>query len=119
VIEAGIDALRRESGDTPLVAAIGPYIYPCHYEVDVPVLDALRQRFGDAVDRVVSVSRPGHWWLDLGGLAADALVACGVERAAIGQLPDACTACHSRFESHRRDGPRAGRLVHWIAASEA
>jgi copper oxidase (laccase) domain-containing protein len=32
-------------------------------------------------------------------------------------MPNACTRCDpERFHSYRRDGPRAGRLLHHVAA---
>lgn len=118
VIRAGVDALRREIPDVPLVAAIGPHAGPCCYEVDMPVLDALRHRFPDVDRFALRPSRPDHGWLDLGLLAERELAAAGLARESVGRLARDCTICDPlRFESHRRDGPRAGRLVHWIAAA--
>ena len=116
VIEAGIDALRREAPRPELCAVIGPHIGACCYEVDAPVLDALRHFAGD-LDAATTAGRPGHYWLDLGALARAALVRAGVSPNRIGATPRACTSCDTRrFHSYRRDGPRAGRLAHWIAA---
>jgi YfiH family protein len=119
VIEAGIDALRREAPRQELRAAIGPHIGGCCYEIDAPVLDALRH-FDADLDAATTASRPGHHQLDLGTLARSALVRAGVSPDAIGALERSCTFCDAqRFHSYRRDGARAGRLVHWIAASFA
>jgi YfiH family protein len=119
VIAAGIDALRRASPGSPLRAVIGPHIGPCCYEIDAPVLDALRY-FDADLDAATTPSRPGHRRLDLGALARSALIRAGVSPGEIGAIPGACTSCDARrFHSYRRDGPRAGRLVHWIAASPA
>ena len=120
VIETGVDAVRRSAPDADWVAAIGPHIGPCHYEVDAPVVDSLGLRFPAALGDATAASRPGHWWLDLGALALAALQASGIEATAVGRLSRACTACDARrFESYRRDGERSGRLVHWIAVGEA
>jgi len=117
VVEAGIDALRREAPRAELRAVIGPHIGPCCYEVDAPVLDALRH-FGRELDAATTAGRPGHHWLDLGALARAALERAGVSPIGIGAIPRACTSCDARrFHSHRRDGPRAGRLAHWIAVA--
>ena len=117
VIEAGIDALRRNAGDRPLHAVIGPHVAVCCYEIDAPVLDALRHRFAAGLDAATRDARPGHWWLDLGRLARDALARAGVSAAGIGGFERTCTVCDAeRFHSYRRDGPRAGRLIHWIEA---
>jgi YfiH family protein len=115
VIEAGIDALRREAPSQPLRAVVGPHIGPCCYEIDAPVLNALRH-FDADLDAAATHSRPGHHLLDLGALARAALLRAGVSPREIGALSSSCTSCDvERFHSYRRDGPRAGRLVHWIA----
>jgi hypothetical protein len=118
VVEAAVEALL-ESGSLPerLVAVVGPCIGACCYEVDAPVTAALSTRFGSGLAAVASASRPDHVWLDLAGLTRIALERAGVLPARISLLPDACTRCDAtRFHSHRRDGARAGRMVHWIAA---
>ncbi|MEE9608598.1 MAG: polyphenol oxidase family protein [Myxococcota bacterium] len=118
VVAAGVDALRGAALDEPeLVAAIGPHIGPCCYEVDDPVLDALSPRFARDLEGALRPARAGHALLDLGALVRLALVTAGLAASAVGALPDACTRCdRERFHSYRRDGPRAGRLVHFIAA---
>ena len=118
VVAAGVAAVRKlASGPSPLVAAIGPHIGACCYEVDAPVVDALRGRFAHALPGAVRPTRPGHVAIDLGALAREALAGAGLAPDAVGALPDACTRCDpERFHSYRRDGPAAGRLVHFIAA---
>ena len=118
VVRAGVNHLKRwlGPGEGPVRAAIGPHIGPCCYEVDGPVIEPLRSRFGEALEEATRPSGSDRVWLDLAMLVRRDLVAAGVDEAAIGTLPDACTRCNSeRFHSYRRDGPRAGRLVHWIA----
>ncbi len=114
VIDAAIDALRHAAPGQTLRAVIGPHIGPCCYEIDAPVLDALRY-FDAALDAATTASRPGHRYLDLGALSRSALVRAGVSASEVGAVAHACTSCDARrFHSYRRDGPRAGRLVHWI-----
>ena len=94
---------------------IGPRIGPCCYEVDSPVTGALRERFGKGVDQAGYPSRPGHVFLDLGRLVAEALARGGVAPEDLAAIDDACTACDpARFHSYRRDGDSAGRLLHYI-----
>jgi polyphenol oxidase len=89
----------RALGGGRLVAAIGPCIGPCCYEVGEEVAGPYREAFGD------DVVRDGR--LDLGTAAERALRAAGVER--VDRL-DPCTSCHAdRFFSHRRDRGRTGR----------
>jgi hypothetical protein len=120
VVRNGVAALRAAAGGSSLVCAIGPHIGPCCYEVDAPVLTALRLHFGAALDEAAGPARAGHAMLDLGALARAALLAAGLSEGRVGSLPDACTHCDaSRFHSYRRDGPRAGRLVHFVAPRAA
>jgi YfiH family protein len=117
VVASSLDAVRRVDARAVLVAAIGPYIGPCCYEVDDPVLDALRHELGDAALAGSIPTRPGHARIDLGALAARALESAGVSRERVGRLPACCTRCDAeRFHSYRRDGASAGRLVHHVAA---
>jgi YfiH family protein len=88
VLEAGVAAL----GDGPAVAAIGPGIGPCCYEV------------GDDVRAVFGTTEPT---LDLKAQARARLQAAGVT-----EIHDCglCTACDPRrFFSHRRDKGVTGR----------
>lgn len=118
VVSATVTRLAaRGAAPETLSAAIGPHARPCCYEVDRPVLDAVQQRFAAAAEPAVRQGRPGHAWLDLGALAAAELAAAGVPAAAVGTAAAACTVCDAaRFASYRRDGPGAGRLVHFVAA---
>jgi YfiH family protein len=123
VIEAGVAALQSRAksdlgGRSRILAAIGPHVGPCCYEVDEPVLAALMPRFDAALDAALRPTRSGHALLDLGRLACQALLAAGLAPTGVGVLCSACTACDpGRFHSYRRDGSRAGRLLHFISAS--
>jgi YfiH family protein len=98
-------------------AVIGPRIGTACYEVDEVVVDALARRFGAATQAALIATRRGHWQLDLAKLARVDLVSGGVATQRVAALAGACTACDAeRFHSYRRDGPRSGRLFHWIAA---
>ncbi len=121
VVAAGLDALAVVAGPgVARIAVIGPHIGPCCYEVDAPVLDALESRFANGLGAATRPARPGRAMLDLALLVCRELEACGVAPESIDSLSDACTACHpERFHSFRRDGERAGRMQHYIAASGA
>jgi YfiH family protein len=95
IVAAGARALTSRG----LVAAIGPSIGPCCYEVGEEVAAPFREAFG------ADVVRDGK--LDLWTSAERALRAAGVDRV---QRLDICTACHGeRFFSHRRDAGKTGR----------
>lgn len=113
VIEAGLEAFRAAVGDSEILAAIGPRVGPCCYEVDAPVIDALRHHDPDSLAAATAPSRRGHAWLDLGAIAEAALRRGGV--AALEVQDDVCTACDTgRFYSVRAEGPNTGRLLHWV-----
>lgn len=115
VVAAGV-AVLAGAGRPPELAAIGPHVGPCCYEVDEPVLRAVRARFADGVPAdAVRPGRPGHAWLDLGLLAEAELLRAGIP--VVSRATARCTVCDpERFHSYRRDGPRAGRLLHFVAA---
>jgi YfiH family protein len=121
VVSAALEALAAlDPHATKAAAVIGPHVERGCYEVDAPVVDALARRFGAELEDAVSATRPGHWQLDLARLVRVELLRAGLARERVGGLPGACTACDAtRFHSYRRDGPRAGRLVHWIAGTAA
>lgn len=117
VIRSGVDALRELADGAPLVAVAGPRIGACCYEVDAPVLDGLRARFGDALASAVRPTRPEHVALDLGRLARVELERAGLAPDAIDLIADVCTRCDAeRFHSYRREGSRSGRLLHFVTA---
>jgi YfiH family protein len=108
----GVRALSAETG-TPsraMLAAIGPSIGPCCYEVS----EELAARF--AADIGPDVVRPGAGpRLDLWAANAAILRAAGVREERI-QVLRRCTACERElFFSHRRDAGRTGRQIAFIA----
>jgi YfiH family protein len=119
VIGESLDALEAlaPQGLAGATAVIGPRVGPGCYEVDAPVVEALARRFAGALDEAIAQTRPGHWRLDLAALARRDLLRAGLAGERVAALAGACTACDAeRFHSYRRDGPRSGRLFHWIAA---
>jgi YfiH family protein len=117
VIPRALGALAEAAPGAAPLAAVGPCIRGCCYEVDGPVLGALRSRFGGALDAALRPARPGHALVDLSALARAALLAAGMEPERVGVVAGACTRCDAaRFHSFRRDGAAAGRLLSWIEA---
>jgi len=96
---AGIAEAGTAAADGETVAAIGPGIGPCCYEVGEEVAGPFRARFGD------DVAPDGH--LDLPLAAARALEFSGVKRV---DRVGGCTACDpDTYFSHRRDRGVTGR----------
>jgi YfiH family protein len=105
---AACEALGASSAD--LVAAIGPSIGPCCYQVD----DRVRDRFAAehrAAERWFAPDGPGRWRLDLWRANVDQLIEAGVPQPAV-HVAALCTADHPEVcFSYRREGERTGRMV--------
>jgi len=94
ILEAGVDAVVG-----PAVAAVGPGIGPCCYEVGEEVAEPFRARFGEDVLHGRN--------LDLAEAIERGLRCAGVEAVA---RTGHCTYCEPElFFSHRRDRGRTGR----------
>lgn len=92
VLEATVDAMRVSPGR--LMAWLGPAIGPKAYEVGQDVKNVF-----DEIHLLAN--RPGHWLLDLYGVARAKLAQRGVKRVCGGGF---CTYTDSRrFFSYRRD----------------
>jgi YfiH family protein len=103
LVEAGGDAGR-------FVAAIGPSIGPCCYEVDRPVIERLDAAFPGGWHQWVTPAEPGRWMLDLWRANEDQLRTAGVPPERIDN-PRLCTGCRrDLFFSYRRERGE-GRLV--------
>ncbi len=116
VIRSSVAALTKLGADpSRLTAVVGPYIGPCCYEVDEPVLTAFAARFEPLMHSATRLTRAGHARLDLGAFATAELVSMGLARGNIGSFAGVCTSCdRERFHSYRRDGGQAGRMVHFV-----
>ena len=133
ITEKAVGRMRFEFGSKPgdLLAAIGPSIGPCCYEVAADFVTKFTAQFADAGDyfdeprsgeepnplQWLNMKPPGHQpppknvHLDLGKANRSQLIAAGLLTKNI-FASDLCTACHSDLLfSHRREGPLSGRLM--------
>ncbi len=115
---ATVAALAAAYGTLPadLLAAISPSVGPCCYEVDAPVIAAVRSG-APWPDEVLArdPARPGHARLNLWRANALRLRDAGVRAEAV-SVAAICTACRSDvLFSHRRDRGRTGRMVAALA----
>lgn len=105
-----VQAMTEAYGSRPtdLVAAIGPSIGPCHYQVGPEVVEKTRAAFPDADAAGLLLPVNGGYHLDLWAANAHALRAAGVEHIEQAQT---CTVCHQAdFFSHRAQGAVTGRF---------
>lgn len=102
-----------------ILAAVGPCIGPCHYEVDEACAQEFYKAFGEDGQRIVQPGqKPGKYMVDL-------RLANTVQFLAEGILPEhitvanECTQCEpERYYSHRVMGDRRGNLAMIIALKE-
>jgi polyphenol oxidase len=95
---------------TDLIAAIGPSIGPCCYQVSGDVRDTMRGSW-PGPDAWFAEDGVGRWKLDLWRANRDQLQSAGVRPDSI-VGSNLCTADHlDRFYSHRREGSETGRMV--------
>lgn len=114
----GVAALVGMGSDPEsIVAAIGPSIGVCCYEVDDAFYQAVAHERGEAfaASHIVRRAEPAgsaeRLYADLAGMNAALLRQAGVPGEKI-LLPEHCTACEpERFFSHRASGGRRGTMA--------
>jgi purine-nucleoside/S-methyl-5'-thioadenosine phosphorylase / adenosine deaminase len=137
ILEKAVGELvaKFKSHPSDLLAAIGPAIGPCCYEVGAELVIQFTSQFAAAADyfdeprsgeepnplQWLNMMPPGHQpppknvRLDLPKANRAQLLAAGVHERNIFSS-GLCTACHpSLFFSYRKQGPRSGRLLAAIA----
>ncbi len=117
VAARAVRALQHATGAEPgrMLAAIGPGIGRCCYEVSPQLAATFRSLFGpEAADDPALREKP-H--LDLRYCIQSALLRAGLSFGRIEQV-EGCTSCDSAsFFSHRRDKGLTGRHLAFISAS--
>jgi len=129
-VGAAVSALRAEFGARPenLVAAIGPSIGVCCYEVGPELVDAFASAGYERhlIDRWFTSTPPPRGSrarsplrLDVAGANRDQLVLAGVPEEQV-HLSGLCTAMHlDVLTSYRAEKEKAGRLVAAIKSGPA
>ena len=96
-----------------IVAAIGPGIRSCCYEVDSPFVETVRQTAGDDLLRFVTPDphKKDRFRADLADMNRYLLLSAGLRQANL-YATGFCTSCASDlFFSHRASGGRRGLLM--------
>lgn len=108
-----------EAGANPqnILAAIGPSIGPCCFEVGQEVADEFTARFGERLP--LKEHRPGHSMVDLWQANRLVLLEAGLQKVRI-FTANLCTFCNnSDFYSHRYTNGRRGSLIAAISMEGA
>lgn len=106
-----VQAMTERYGTRPgdVLAAIGPSIGPCHYEVGDEVRAAMRRAYGDLAETLFTQGDPNRRaHLDLWAANTLDLRRAGVQNI---EVAAHCTACHPHaFYSHRAEHGQTGRF---------
>lgn len=117
VAAEAVRAMQRLGADpSTMVAALGPSIGPCCYQVDARVRDvfAASGQWADA-EAGFDTDGEGHWKLDVAAINCRILQRAGLRAENIHDSR-LCTACDlERFYSYRVEGAGTGRLIAGIA----
>lgn len=117
VVGAGVRALLATGAGRPeaFVAAIGPHVRVCCFEVGPDVADAIAA--AAPLDRAAVVREgDGKPRVDLCAVVRAQLSRAGMSAARVDDVPG-CTVCEpERFHSYRRSGPRSGRMLSAIVS---
>lgn len=111
VAKAAVEALLgRGSRAADLLAALGPSIGPCCYEVG----EELRPSFAGEAAHVLRPGPNGRAHLDLRAANVRQLLAAGLEPAAIHHVNE-CTRCRKDlYHSYRGEGRGCGRMISFV-----
>ncbi len=115
IAKKGVEALVSLFGSDPaaILAAVGPSIGRCCYEVDGPVRDEFTRGGGNWEECAVETG-DGRWHLDLSMANLHQLLEAGVSRDNI-ETTDLCVSCNkAMFFSYRRDKGETGRQMGFI-----
>ena len=115
-----VEKMQNHFGSDPsdIIAAIGPSIGQCCYEVDDPVYIPLSKIPYLNKDKIFIKKDNGRYMLDLWETNREILINAGLKAEHI-DVTDLCTNCHHDvFHSHRFTGGKRGNLAAVISLSE-
>ena len=112
-----VEAMQTEFGSNPndILAAIGPSIGQCCYEVDAPVYEKVMALTEIAPDECLQPKGEGKYMLDLWEVNRRVIMHAGVpdENIMVGRI---CTCCHNDLLfSHRVMGAKRGGMAAMMA----
>jgi YfiH family protein len=117
VVRAGVERLAAGRRGARLIAAIGPCIGPCCFEVGHDVAGQIERASYGA--RVIATERGDKAYVDLRAAVRAQLAASGVSDGRVEDVPGCTRHEATRFHSFRRDGAGSGRMLAAIATRAA
>lgn len=115
IARKGVETLVKLFGSNhhDILAAVGPGIGSCCYEVDEPVREAFQAQGGIWNDHAKALGG-GKWSLDMAGANRQQLLEAGVLEGRI-ESTSYCVSCHQEwFFSYRRDKGETGRQMGFV-----
>ncbi|HOP39533.1 MAG TPA: peptidoglycan editing factor PgeF [Geobacteraceae bacterium] len=115
IVKKGVAAMVRlfECDPDNILAAIGPAIGACCYEVDAPVAEEFRKN-GLTFESFAEESSPGKWRLNLVAANHHQLLQAGLLEKNL-ETSSYCVSCEKDlFFSYRRDNGETGRQMGFI-----
>jgi hypothetical protein len=119
VVQETVRELCAAAGAEPdeILAAIGPSIGRCCFQVGTEVHEAFYERWGAAHARRILV-KSDPWRLDLPTANLIQLRETGLRTSNVAFVQH-CTCCRKDlFFSYRRDGTKSGRMLNWATAAD-
>lgn len=116
VQEIGIKTVKKMQNDfgcstENIIAAIGPSIGQCCYEVDTPVIEAFKKLKSVDTQKIFKPIDKTHSMLDLWEANKEMLIYAGIKPENI-DVTDLCTCCnHGYFHSHRFTHGKRGTIA--------
>ncbi|CAM3574762.1 peptidoglycan editing factor PgeF [Marinicrinis lubricantis] len=124
IAEKTVLAMTENYGSKPehILAAIGPSIGGCCYEVDDHVIQAMRSALGseEVLEECIQSlpDKQGKVMLDLKECNRQIMIKAGIVPTHI-EITQWCTGCSTDvFFSHRKEHGRTGRMMSWIGLQE-
>lgn len=115
--EKTVQVMREEFGTDPadLIAAIGPSIGQCCYEVSEDVIVCFREAFSEQFhDELFYKKENGRYQLDLRRACEITLIESGIPKGQI-SVSDLCTCCNpDLLFSHRASGGKRGNFAAFL-----
>jgi YfiH family protein len=119
IAEKTVLAMMHEYSSEPadILAAIGPAIGMCCYEVDRKVIDKVRSLTitpAEGETQLYHELGEGKYMLDLKEINRQIMIKAGILATNI-EISQWCTGCRNDlFFSHRKENGKTGRMVSWI-----